>query len=64
MKNNKVNRKEIDTNAFVAILKKYKETVSKTEESSKKFLTEVGIIDKRGNLDKNYENLCIPQEQG
>lgn len=64
MKNNKVNRKEIDTNAFVAILKKYKETVSKTEESSKNFLTKVGIIDKRGKLDKNYKNLCIPQEQG
>lgn len=63
MKNNKVNRKEIDTNSFVAILKKYKKKVSKTEESSKIFLTKVGIIDKSGNLDENYKNLCIPEEQ-
>jgi len=52
MKNNKVNRKEIDTNSFVAILKKYKKKVSKTEESSKIFLTKVGIIDKSGKLEK------------
>lgn len=64
MKNNKVNRKEIDTNSFVAILKKYKKKVSKTEESSKIFLTKVGIIDKSGKLEKNYKNLYIPQEQG
>jgi len=60
MKNNKVNRREVDTKTFVAILDNYKIKVSKTEKSSKAFLVDLGVITEKGNLRKNYKNLCIP----
>lgn len=60
---NKVAKKEIDTNAFVKVLKKYKERVSQTEETSKAFLVDLGVITPKGNLTKNYKDLCIPVEQ-
>jgi len=63
MKNVKVNKKEVDTNTFVALLDKYKVKVSKSETTSKAFLVDLGVITEKGNLRKNYKNLYIPMEQ-
>ena len=53
--------KEIDD--FVSILIKYRDKVSKTEKSSTKFLTDLGIITKNGNITKRYKNICILEAQ-
>lgn len=63
MKNNNIDRKTIDTKTFVEVLEKYKVRVSKTERTSKNFLVELGVITEKGNLKKNYRNLCIPMGQ-
>jgi len=59
---NKFRNKEIDK--FLIALEKYKAEVTKTEESSRKFLIELGVITKKGNRTKHYRNLCIPDMQG
>tara|TARA_R110000868_G_scaffold177159_1_gene415454 strand:+ start:293 stop:466 length:174 start_codon:yes stop_codon:yes gene_type:complete len=43
-------------------LRAYKKEVTSSKESSRKFLKDVGIITEKGNLTKNYRNLCIPKE--
>lgn len=48
---------------FAQILEKYKEKVSHSQESSRKFLVELGVVTEKGNLKKNYKHLCIPQDQ-
>lgn len=63
MKNSKVNRNEVDTGTFVTLLEKYKAKVSKSQKSSLTFLVELGIVTEKGNLKRNYKDLCIPQEQ-
>jgi len=55
---NKFRNKE--TEEFLIALEKYKDEVTKTEESSRKFLVELGVITKKGNRTKHYKNLCIP----
>jgi len=55
---NKFRNKEIEE--FLIALEKYKAEVTKTEESSKKFLVELGVITEKGNRTKHYKNLCIP----
>ena len=56
--------KDRDTEKFIAYLEKYKEEVSKTPESAKKFLVELGVITEKGNRTKHYKHLCIPEAQG
>lgn len=63
MKTKNVNLKEKETEQFISILVKYKEKVSKTEKTSKKFLVDLGLITEKGNLKKNYKNICIPEVQ-
>jgi hypothetical protein len=48
---------------FLTAMQKYKTKVTKTEESSKRFLVELGVITKKGNPTKHYKNLCIPDMQ-
>lgn len=55
---NKFRNKEIEE--FLIAMEKYKVEVSKTEESSRNFLIELGVITKKGNRTKHYKNLCIP----
>ncbi len=63
MKTKNVDLKEKETEQFISILVKYKEKVSKTEKTSKKFLVDLGLITEKGNLKKNYKNICIPEAQ-
>lgn len=44
-------------------LKDSKKKITKTQKSSREFLVELGIFTKKGNLKKNYKDLCIPQYQ-
>lgn len=44
-------------------LKDSKKKITKTQKSSREFLIELGIFTKKGNLKKNYKDLCIPQYQ-
>lgn len=39
-------------------LKDYGTEVTKTKESSQKFLKEIGVITKSGNIKASYKNLC------
>lgn len=58
-----VSLKEKETEQFISILIKYKEKVSRTEKTSKKFLVDLGVITEKGNLKKNYRNICILEGQ-
>jgi hypothetical protein len=48
---------------FIRILQQYKMKFSRSRKASMKFLVDVGILTKKGNLRKPYKNLCIPREQ-
>ena len=48
---------------FQEILKAYKKKVTRSKEASREFLVELGVLTEKGNLRKQYKNLCIPQEQ-
>ncbi|HEX5154284.1 MAG TPA: hypothetical protein VFW07_22705 [Parafilimonas sp.] len=48
---------------FIKALKTQTEKLSKNKKASRKFLVDVGIITKKGNLRKPYKHLCIPQDQ-
>lgn len=61
MEKNKFNKTEIDE--FVDVLEKYKKQVTKNPESSRKFLIDLGVITKGGNLNSNYKKLCIQERQ-
>lgn len=63
MNNGGIYKKDVDVDTFLTILKKYKEKVSKTDETAKTFLVELGVITEKGNLRQNYKHLCIPEER-
>lgn len=63
MASNTIYDKDLNSADFLSVLQKYKSKVSKTEESSKTFLVELGVITDKGNLKTPYKNLCIPTEQ-
>ncbi|MGN6435453.1 MAG: hypothetical protein ACTHMM_02930 [Agriterribacter sp.] len=44
-------------------LKKYNEKVANSKTEAKKLLTELGYFNKKGELKKEYKDLCIPQDQ-
>ena len=48
---------------FIVILEQYKSRLSKDKEASRKFLMDVGIVTKKGNLRQAYKHLCIPYDQ-
>jgi hypothetical protein len=55
--------KDKEIKDLVKTLEKYRNELGKSEEKSRKFLVQTGIITEKGNLRKPYKNLCIPQEQ-
>lgn len=55
--------KDKEIKDLVKKLEKYRKELSMSEEKSRKFLVQTGIITEKGNLRKPYRNLCIPQEQ-
>ena len=56
--------KDKEIKDLVKTLEKYRNELGKSEEKSRKFLIQTGIITEKGNLRKPYKNLCIPQERG
>ncbi|MEQ8881297.1 MAG: hypothetical protein RLQ12_16755 [Cyclobacteriaceae bacterium] len=40
-------------------LKAYKKQVAASKESSRKFLVELGVVDKDGKRTKHFKHLCI-----
>lgn len=48
---------------LIKALKDKKNLVSKSAQESKKFLVDLGVVTKKGNLRRNYRSLCIPIEQ-
>jgi len=56
-----VNDKKEDV--FMTILKSYLVEVTNNPAASKKFLVDIGVLDKKGNFTKNYSALCIHKEQ-
>lgn len=40
-------------------LKDYKKEVTSSKNASRKFLVDLGVVDKDGNKTKEYKNLCI-----
>ena len=48
---------------LIEIIEKYKKAFLDDEKASKDFLVELGIYTKKGNLRKNYKNLCIQPDQ-
>ncbi len=47
----------------IRLMKEYIVKLSKSKKLSREFLVRVGIYTPKGNLTKNYKNLCIPEEQ-
>jgi hypothetical protein len=50
---------ESDKKQLLKELKDYKKEVTSSKKASRKFLVELGVVDKDGNKTKAYENLCI-----
>jgi hypothetical protein len=48
---------------FKKILESYREKVTQTKESSQEFLVNVGVFTEKGNLKKNYKDICIPGKE-
>ena len=44
-------------------LKQYKSKVTASKAASQQFLVELGVFTKKGNVRKEYKNLCIPPDQ-
>lgn len=44
-------------------LEAYRQELAGNASASKQFLINAGIINAGGDLQDNYKNLCIPQEQ-
>ena len=57
------NLKEKEEDPFITILKAYQLEVTKSKAASKKFLVDIGVMTKKGNLTKNYRALCTLKEQ-
>jgi len=55
------NLKDKDIENFISVLLKYKEKITKTPNSSKKFLIDLGVMTKKGNLTKHYREICTPE---
>jgi len=49
--------------SLIQKLEKYRVRISKSEQKSKKFLVDAGIVTPKGNLKNNFKHICIPQEQ-
>ena len=52
---------EKETRELLKTLKDSKKEITKTKKSSREFLVELGIFTEKGNLKKNYKDLCIPR---
>ena len=52
------NLKEKEEDPFITILKAYQLEVTKSKAASKKFLVDIGVMTKKGNLTKNYRALA------
>ena len=48
---------------FLKILNDKIEEVSNSQMAARKFLVDLGIFTKNGNLTKRYKHICIPQDQ-
>lgn len=44
-------------------LKQLKKRVTQNEGAALAFLIEIGVLTEKGNLKRNYRNLCIPAVQ-
>ena len=44
-------------------MEKYKQMLSGNQKASREFLVRIGIYTEKGNLKKNYRNLCIQPDQ-
>ena len=49
--------------SLIQKLEKYRVRISKSEQKSKQFLVDAGIVTPKGNLKNNFKHICIPQEQ-
>lgn len=47
---------------FKEAVESYKKEVLSSKEASQKFLIELGIFTRKGNVRKPYKHLCIPQD--
>lgn len=54
---------DIKVDSLIQKLEKYKARVSKSEQKSKEFLIDAGVVTPKGNLKNNFKHLCILQEQ-
>lgn len=44
---------------YIKSIKDYKEEITSSVESSKKFLIDLGLLTKKGNVKSRYKKLCI-----
>jgi hypothetical protein len=54
---------DIKVDSLIQKLEKYRDRISKSEQKSKKFLVDAGIVTPKGNLKNNFKHICIPREQ-
>ncbi len=48
---------------FLKKIDDYKNKVTENKKESSKFLKEIGILTKKGKVKKEYQDICIQQDQ-
>ncbi len=54
---------DVKVDSLIQKLEKYRDRISKSEQKSKQFLVDAGIVTPKGNLKGNFKHICIPPEQ-
>lgn len=53
-----------ETDEIIEKIRKTRKEVKKSPEAARAYLVKLGVVKRDGYLTKNYEGLCIPQNQG
>lgn len=54
---------EKELNAYLLDIKKAANVIIKDEDKSKKFLQEIGLLNREGKVKKQFRDICIPIDQ-
>jgi len=53
--------KELKT--YLSKIRKEANDIAKDEDKSKKFLTDIGLLNREGKVKRQYRDICIPIDQ-
>jgi hypothetical protein len=50
---------DIKVDGLIQKLEKYRDRIAKSEQKSREFLVEAGVVTPKGNLKGNFKHICI-----